>query len=114
MTEHPMQPTEQQIREWARFYGADLASTPEDLWRRIANSAYAAGADAELEACVEWASSWNVEGWSYGESLRSARRPKPPNLKQQALEALDAIAHNNGTNEDEDAIRRALEALPDA
>ncbi len=44
----------------------------------------------------------------------AARRPKPPSLKQQALEALDHILNNSSTELGASTIRRALEALPDA
>ena len=47
---------------------------------------------------------------------RAARRPKPPSLKEQALEALNEA--DQGLNESEwrprsNTIRRALEALDD-
>jgi len=70
------------------------------------------GADQELEACCEWL---DREGWS-GESrqLRAARRPKPPSLKEQALDELH-ISFDRGYLKEgaADTIRRALEALPD-
>ena len=76
----------------------------------IATRAAQWGADQELEACCEWL---GQEGWS-GESrqLRTARRPKPPSLKEQALKALDAV-HVFGNEGDRDAIRRALEQIND-
>jgi hypothetical protein len=69
------------------------------------------GADQELYACCEWL---DREGWS-GESrqLRAARRPKPPSLKDQALEALAHILNNSSTQLGADTIRRALEQLDD-
>ena len=73
------------------------------------------GADQELEACCEWL----VCNYNYpeaGNPLRTARRPKPPSLKEQALTALHAVATGaNDTREqhqDLDTIRKALEALP--
>ena len=42
----------------------------------LARAAYAAGADAELEACVEWLEQ-NQGRWEIPASLRAARRPKP-------------------------------------
>jgi hypothetical protein len=67
------------------------------------------GADQELEACVEWLEQ-NQGRWEIPASLRAARRPKPPTLKEQALEALErSSTHADG---DRDTIRRALEALP--
>ena len=51
--------------------------------------------------------------------LRNARRPKPPSLKEQALEALDEALFLADDDPPEgicsyqaDIIRRALEALP--
>jgi hypothetical protein len=71
--------------------------------------AYQAGADAELEACCEWLS---VPCPSYGRELRTARRPKPPSLKDRALEAIHRN-WNPHNNDDFDTIRLALEALPE-
>jgi hypothetical protein len=79
----------------------------------VARQAYAAGADAQLEACEKWV------GLSmpnrYVESLHAAMRPNPPSLKQQALELMETLGAptlklDAGQCE---TIRRALEALPD-
>ena len=78
--------------------------------------AFQAGADQELEACCEW---FLLEGWhpDHPNKLRAARRPKPPNLKEQALQALAQLengAHcSMDTTEPAYYIRRALESLPD-
>jgi hypothetical protein len=48
--------------------------------------------------------------------LHSARRPKPPTLKEQALAELEILrgdANAHGLGFDAPAIRRALEELPD-
>jgi hypothetical protein len=79
----------------------------------IATQAAQWGSDEELEACCEWLS---VPCPSYGRELRNARRPKPPSLKEQALQALAEA--DVGLTELEwpqcsDTIRRALEQLPD-
>lgn len=85
----------------------------------IIDAAYQAGADAELEACVEWLGDapvvWgNNDELHPGSFLRDARRPKPPSLKQQALQAIAAIEGDFNTVGDRcDMIRKALEALPD-
>jgi hypothetical protein len=77
------------------------------------------GADQELEACVEWLGDapvvYNDNGDLHpGSYLRDARRPKPPSLKEQALEALAAIEGDFNTVGDRaNTIRRALEALDD-
>jgi hypothetical protein len=56
----------------------------------------------------------NIRGVDY---IRNARRPKPPSLKEQALEQLDGIAAvfrmSHGGDIVCDKIRRALEALDD-
>jgi hypothetical protein len=70
------------------------------------------GADQELEACCEWLTDQRLPlGGSY---LRTARRPKPPSLKEQALEALFVINDPLGSLPPRhyDTIRRALETLP--
>lgn len=108
MTEHPMQPTREQVRQWITCKG-DVSY--EDFWARIARDAYAAGADAELEACVEWLEQ-NQGRWEIPASLRAARRPKPPSLKQRALEAQQRMWNGGCTHVDWELIRRALEALP--
>jgi hypothetical protein len=85
-----------------------------------AKDEYQRGADAELEACCEW-----LERDPYGlltrgqvaGALRSARRPKPTNLKAQALDAMGAPTQIGEArvieHREHELIRRALESLPD-
>jgi hypothetical protein len=70
------------------------------------------GADQELEVCCEWLQ-LNYNYPLVNHPLRTARRPKPPSLKEQALAALEAIPKLVGFESERDAIRRALEALND-
>ena len=80
--------------------------------------AYKAGADQELEACCllldngKYAASY---GCHDGTSLRAARRPKPPSLKELALAVLTQYMTGETilTKDSVDTIRRALEALDD-
>ena len=76
--------------------------------------AYQAGSDRELEACCKWLAWESPTTAEWVNSLRAARRPKPPSLKEQALEKLMNL--EQGTNppgfNDYNTIRRALEALP--
>jgi hypothetical protein len=78
----------------------------------VATRAAQWGAAQEMDASSDWLV---LNG--YGEAasrLRAARRPKPPNLKQQALCALiDGIARGGNDPSDIDTIRRALEQLPE-
>ena len=89
------------------------------------------GADQELEACIDFFGdqyTWDqLSGCTYWKQfrddseslLRAARRPEPPSLKEQALEAAKrfyAQGHECCTDEevahDFNIICRALEALP--
>ena len=104
---HPITPPPELLNQWSMdFY--ELGE-----WRAIAIQAAQWGADQELEACCEWF----VCDWTdieTADKLRSARRPKPPSLKQQALEALVSINSNfHVYGSDIETIRRALEALND-
>ena len=68
-------------------------------------------ADQELEACCEWTRQDSSP--EDAASLRAARRPKAPSLKEQALAALTVIEDKAlGPSTEEILIRRALEALP--
>ena len=65
--------------------------------------------DEELEACCKWTTA-NF-GELPGQNLHLFRRPKPPSLKEQALEEVGVFEGMGICNID--IIRRALEALPD-
>lgn len=95
-----------------------LTCRPSQL-RHLATQAARWGADQELEACCEWLDIPNNrsdrgDGWLMPGRLRAARRPKPSSLKEQALDELH-VSFGQGylKKEATDAIRRALEALPD-
>jgi len=89
-----------------------------ELEDHIANEAAQWGADMELEACVEWLDQ-NCGRWEIPVSLRAARRPKPPSLKERAFAALknspvDPVDETLQLSADAELIiRRALEALDD-
>jgi hypothetical protein len=112
-TDHPITPTLKLFRKWTEYRGTD---TEDQFWWRIATQAAQWGADQELEACCEWL---NAKHWiepEFSDELRAARRPKPPSLKEQALQALAEA--DLGSTEAEwsqrfDTIRRALEQLDD-
>ena len=104
MTEkHPITPPPKLVEEWV-----DMLSSRSDqaLFTMIAQW----GADQELEACCEWlARNYNYPRADH--PLRTARRPKPPSLKEQALDEL--VAAERLYPADWSTIRRALEALDD-
>jgi len=72
-------------------------------------------ADQELEACIEVIADhkWFANPVHRIVELRTARRPKPPSLKEQALEAFDRIEYAPNEAEDFAIIRRAIESIPD-
>jgi hypothetical protein len=102
---HPITPPPELVRHWSRFQGD---TDPEALWFRIANEAAQWGADQELEACCEWLMHENDR-----QGLRAARRPKPPSLKEQALDAHNRMMAGEETQDDWAIVRRALEQLDD-
>ena len=117
--EHPITPPPELVLRW--FLKAK--AMPVDQWvTDVATQAARWGADQELEACCEIAVSDPVCGTKHQrrmlvDHIRKYRRPKPPSLKEQALEGLTRIESTNDffSNQMKDlaTIRRALEALDD-
>ena len=108
--QHPITPPPELVREWIKN------STPnEPMFAEVATQAARWGADQELEACVEWAINTRAYDMTPG-SLRAARRPKPPSLKEQALDAWIRLRNEASCEKvdgDLDCLLRALESLPD-
>jgi hypothetical protein len=74
--------------------------------------AFQDGADQELEACRAFLLTRHGEDYGLlADALRAARRPIPPSLKEQALQAHERCAFAKPG--DRDTIRRALEQLND-
>lgn len=97
-TESPLQPSDE---SWAY-----------ELF--IVTKAVQWSADWELGECCKWLE--EALHRQLAERLYAARRPKPPSLKEQALQALDLLkvdASTHGLGFDSSAIRRALESLPE-
>ena len=107
-TQHPITPPPELVQQWAsEFYGTTIA--PGDASIDIATQAARWGADQELEACCKWLP--KLPPWS-GNDLRKHRRPKPPSLKEQALDILK-YPKDFWSEDEVDTIRRALEQLDD-
>ena len=98
---HPLTPPDDLLQQLRR-------ST--DTWLDQITIAYRAGADQELEACCKWLP--KLPPWS-ADDLRRHRRPKPPSLKGQALQAWAAVEAGTDDQTAMAVIRRALEQLDD-
>lgn len=103
--EHPIIPPSELVRKWQ--IKIEYCSKRADREAAVAKI-FQLGADMELDACCEWLS---VPCPSYGRELRNARRPKPPSLKELALEALDE-EHADMRIQNYKLIRSVLESLP--
>jgi hypothetical protein len=101
--QHPITPPPELVEQWMQDH-----ATKYDLARHAVQW----GADQELDACCEWLM---LNGYGAAISrLHAARRPKPPSLKELALDDL-RVAFDRGclSGIQADTIRRALEQLPD-
>ena len=122
--QHPITPPPELVAQW--FLSAKAVPVDVGEWvTDVATQAAQWGADQELEACCEWlAQSWTTAEYRrsplrlrsetsepYINALRTARRPEPPSLKEQALAALHGIHDQGPTPEQVTIIRRALEQL---
>jgi hypothetical protein len=108
--QHPITPPAELVQQWdMEGHHQDYCTVTEYVTAKTAQW----GADQELEACCEW-----IKGrdWTWTTAqLRTARRPKPPSLKEQALLQLDTLNADlamHGRGCDLSQIRRALEQLP--
>jgi len=110
-------PPRELISQWLdEFYdpAAPSGIIPGELTIHIVTQAARWGADAELEACCKYITACGCTGIS--NSLRTARRPKQPSLKEQAMQAWCRFQASDHTTADEmmsdfTTIRRALEQL---
>ena len=107
MTNHPITPPPELVEKWINMFEFHLDAvvlTEVTQW----------GADQELEACCKLL---ELSDPNAREFLCAARRPKPPSLKEQAYDALDAYIYGERDAKDKERtysiIRRALEALDD-
>ena len=112
----PITPPPELVRQWraaASNVPASLSTEPggrRDYIDYIATQAARWGADQELNECCHLL---RLQGFDVVDELRATRRPKPPSLKERALQAWAAV---EAVTDDQTAmavIRRALEALPE-
>ena len=120
---HPITPSPSQLDQWEADARASTNPSLLDeaairaghfgvVHRKALRLAFTAGADEELQACINWL---YENGWGQAvDGLRAVRRPKPPSLKELALAELELLrgdANAHGLGFDAPAIRRALEQL---
>ena len=112
--QHPITPPPELAAEWvAEIYGNTVVIPLQQPTLDVITRAAQWGADQELEACCDWLETnghWGLLVDLRLAHLRAARRPKPPSLKEQALEEVGAFEGMGTCNID--IIRRALEMLP--
>jgi hypothetical protein len=113
--QHPITPSPELVMQLKKE-APPFEGVPERE-QYLINAAYQAGADEELQACINFVYDNMLCESNFYKNLRDARRPKPPSLKEQALRVLV----ENGTNldgrmeldsADIEIISRAIEALP--
>ena len=111
MTDHPITPSTELVKQWlSTYFSTTITGEVSDVELTLATQASRWGADQELEACCDFLQELHAPSeWITG--LRTARRPKPPSLKERALSELDALENMGTCNSD--TIRRALEQLDD-
>ena len=114
---HPITPPLELVEQWLENTCSNdcIGAYPANYEQLICTQAARWGGDQELEACCEWLDR-RLFGRDEIAELRAARRPKPPSLKEQALQALVLLkvdASTHGLGFDSSTIRRALESLPD-
>ena len=106
---HPITPPPELVQQWlGNHFGTTVSGEVSDVELAIAAQAARWGANQELEACCEWTA---IVGGA--EALHAARRPKPPSLKERALQAWAAVEAGTDDQTAMAVIRRALEELDD-
>ena len=111
--QHPINPPPELVQQWWEETVHRQYTIPE-AEKHVVLMAAQWGADQELEACIEVIADhgWFANPEHRMAELRAARRPKPPSLKQQALQTLK-YPKDLWSEAEVDTIRRALESIPD-
>jgi hypothetical protein len=114
--QHPITPPTELVQQWLE-QADTFRFLVKQVHQYVAERAAQWGADQELEACCEVVSHWYgdwVNGINLPIMLRTARRPKPLSLKEQALRAISQLENGAiAVGERADTIRRALKSIPD-
>ena len=124
MTDHPITLPPALIDEWRRapeytdgLGKLTMVTVTVDRLQYIAAQAAQYGADQELEACCEWLDEGFGDVGNFPATLRAARRPKPPSLRELALASVKRFEESGEFFSDQmrelEFIRKALETLDD-
>ena len=121
--EHPITPPPELVHQWHKETCKDPGNgstfVESKTLKHISTQAARWGADQQLELDAKWLdhnalNEAHLKIAPMGELLKKAMRPKPPSLKEQALEELEILSdYAHGLGCSESAIRRALEQLDD-
>ena len=107
---HLIAPPPELVKQWTDMWYATDNKNSFSIY--IATAAAQWGADQELEACYTEVTFWGSKGMA--DRLQATRRPKPPSLKEMALEDLRSIELLHKEHKMVACtfnIRRVLEAL---
>ena len=119
--QHPIVPPWELVQQWreapefSALSSCVLITVTNTKLQDIATQAAQWGADQELEACLRLVEiDAGEDAYDFARYIRAARRPKPPSLKEQALEMLENTWEGGHINNNAaQTIRRALEQLDD-
>jgi hypothetical protein len=111
----PITPPPELVEKWANDSVPMRANATGRDWEiAFATRAAKWGADQELEACCEWLEDVDCDDpQETAKHLRTVRRPKPPSLKEQALDILRDLSNGIETAYSWNVIQSALEQLDD-
>jgi len=123
--QHPITPPPELVEQWRKEPGfsalspCEMVTLTNTKLQDIATHAAQWGADRQLEADAEWLDQNSLDASHLtitptGKGLVEAMRPKPPTLKEQALDLLDKAEDPSWDINDFSIVRRALEQLPDS
>ena len=118
---HPITPPPELVQQWRYQWLCGPQDYMPDIQHYIAVLAAQWGADQELKAILEMVGFGQqslpeedryLDGLTVA-SIRAARRPKPPSLKEQALAVINtAIADGRLSSDASILVRLLVEALP--
>jgi hypothetical protein len=113
---HPITPSPELVHQWHKeackdpYHGGTFFESK--TLKHVATQAAQWGADHQLKTCCKVLDEI-PGGWGNSRHLLHVCRPKPPSVKEQALQLLKTY-NTSGvmlTADQADTIRRALEAL---